>query len=364
MYNNNKKGGAALVAVLIMMILVAAGTALMIVTGNGRISEAENVPTLAPTSSSADDTSSSEDESKPDDEESKPDDVSKPDDPQDDVGENGLKVSKNFQEIDDKDIGLSTKYAILVDADNNEILAGVNYEKKRFPASMTKVMTIVVAAENIKDPEAKYKFSQKLLDDLAREEASMAGFEADEEVPFIDLMYGAILKSGADASMGLAELVAGSEEAFVELMNKKAEELGLETTHFVNPVGLHDKEHYSTCKDMATILCYALKNETCKKILTTETYTTSKTNKHPDGLTISSTVLESLNGYYVDLGLDNEPDGKLLGGKSGFTDEARNALETIYEYNGKTYVCVVTYCDGKPAAVNDNIAVYEHYLSK
>lgn len=364
MYNSNKRGGAALVAVLIMMILVAVGVAVMIITGKGNIDEADNVPAFTPTSESAAD-SKPDESSAPDDSgtESQPD-SSKPDDssvPQNSVA---LTEAETFKEIDYKAANMTGKYAILVSADDMKILAGINHEKKIYPASMTKVMTIIVAAENIKDPDSKYKFTKQMLDDLSNQGASMAGFAANEEVAFIDLLYGAILQSGADATTGLANLVAGSETDFVALMNKKAEEMGLETTHFTNCSGLHDKEHYSSCKDMATILCYALKNETCKKVLTTHKYTTAKTPQHPDGVKLSSTVLDSFSGYYVDLGLDGKKDGEILGGKSGFTDEAGNALETVYEYNGKTYISVVTKCTSKNAAVIDNMAVYERNLSK
>lgn len=368
MFKSSRKGGAALVAVLIMLILVATGTAIMIITGKGDITEADNVPTFKPVSDSQTeskpDDSSSTDESKPD--ESGSDSSSQPTPDDSGSAPDVLKLveAEGFKEIDYKANNMSGKYAILVDVDKNEILAGVNHEKKMYPASMTKVMTILVAVENVKDPEAKYKFTKKELDELVNEGAYMAGFAANEEVPFMDLLYGAILQSGADACRGLANLVAGSEEAFAELMNKKAEEMGLETTHFVTCSGLHDKEHYSTCKDMATILCNALKNETCKKVLTTAAYTTSKTPQHPDGIKLTSLVLDSFTGYFVDLGLDGVKDGEILGGKSGFTDEAGNALETIYEYNGKTYISVVMKCQGKQAAVVDNMSVYEHYLSK
>ena len=364
MYKSNKKGGAALVAVLIMVILVAVGAAVMIITGKGNIDEADNLPAFKPTSESKTDDSSSADASSPDStSDSSLPDSSTPDDSSA-ASAAALTDAETFKEIDYKACKMSGKYGILVSADDMKILAGINHEKKIYPASMTKVMTIIVAAENVKDPEAKYKFTKQQLDDLNNKGASMAGYAANEEVAFIDLLYGAILQSGADATTALANLVAGSEEAFVELMNKKAAEIVLETTHFTNAVGLHDKEHYSTCKDMATILCYALKNETCKKVLTTHKYTCAKTPQHPDGLKLSSTVLDSFSGYYVDLGLDGKKDGEILGGKSGFTDEAGNALETVYEYNGKTYISVVTKCTSKNSAVIDNMSIYEHYLSK
>ena len=100
--------------------------------------------------------------------------------------------------------------------------------------------------------------------------ASMAGFLPGEKVKVIDLLYGNILPSGGECSIALAEQISGTEQKFAELMNKKAQELGMNNTHFTNATGLHDESHYSTVRDLSILLQYALKNETFHKIFQTK----------------------------------------------------------------------------------------------
>ena len=354
----NRKGGAALVAVLIMLILVAAGTAVMIVTGKGSIKEAADVPSISHDSSAPE---SQAEESKA--AESAPESVAEPE-PEEAPFPEPVKA-EGFKEMDFKKLEMSTKYGILLDVEANEIVAGANYEKKLYPASLTKVMALIVAVENVKDPKAKYKFTEKVIAPLVEDNASMAGFMTGETVTFNDLLYASILVSGADGTAGLSNIVAGSEKEFVKLMNQKAEQMGLKNTHFTNASGLHDDDHYSTCLDMAKILSYALQNETCRKVLTADSYTTSKTkNFHPDGITLYSIVQDRLLGYFVDLDGDGNEDGKITGGKTGFTDEAGFCLELIYEYNDKTYIgmtCKSTYQDNSR---DDTIMLLEKYVPK
>ena len=347
-----KKGGAALVAVLIMIILIAAGTAIMVVTGRGQIREAGDVPYVPPidSSSSAEDESSEDDSSEPEPE------------PEPEYVFPAPEPAEDYKEIDFKEDNLSTKYGILVDLDKNEIVAGMNYDKPIFPASLTKVMSLVVAVENIEDRAVEYKFTLDDISALMDENASRAGFEPDESVSFTDLLYAAILPSGADGTLGIAKLVAGSEEAFVELMNKKAEELHLENTHFMNSSGLHDDDHYSTCKDMATILSYAMKNKLCRDVLTADQFTTAKNDIHPDGLTLYSLVQSRMIGYWVDCDGDGKGDADVIGGKTGFTDEAGYCLETILDKNDKNYICITAKSTSDSRSIEDNIALYENYL--
>ena len=130
---------------------------------------------------------------------------------------------------------------------------------------MTKVMSLIVAVENVKDVTKMYQFTNKLLYPLYNAQASVAGFGTNEIVPVSDLFYGMILPSGADAAAALAEIVAGSEEQFAVLMNKKCEELGLKNTHFVNSTGLYDDEQYTTPSEMAMIMKYAMDNSSIQQ---------------------------------------------------------------------------------------------------
>lgn len=351
MKRTNKKGGAAIVAVLIVIMLVAVGSAALVVTGRYTIQASKVADAVVKVSSKPEESSSEE--------------VSEVDDLSSVVEEpvsNYPVKSANYQDINIK--GMTANTAILVDADTNEIVAGYNYEKKVYPASLTKMLTLLVAAENIQDMDATYKFTSDDIDPLIEDNASRAGFEAGETVTMKDLLYSAILVSGADGTTGLANAVAGSEEKFVELMNAKIQELGLTGTKFVNASGLHNKNHYSTAQDIAVITKAAMDNETCCEVLTATKYTTSKTKQHKDGIELTSIVAQRIEGYYVDCDGDGEADDgiSIEGGKTGFTDEAKYTLSTILDDNGHTYICVTTKSKDELKAVEDQIAIYEKYL--
>ena len=349
MKRTNKKGGAAIVAVLIVIMLVAVGSAALVVTGRYTIQASKVADAVVKVNSKPEESSSEE--------------VSEVDDLSSVVEEpvsNYPVKSANYQDINIK--GMTANSAILVDADTNEIVAGYNYEKKVYPASLTKMLTLLVAAENIQDMDATYKFTSDDIDPLIEDNASRAGFEAGETVTMKDLLYSAILVSGADGTTGLANAVAGSEEKFVELMNAKIQELGLTGTKFVNASGLHNKNHYSTAQDIAVIT--KADNETCREVLTATKYTTSKTKQHKDGIELTSIVAQRIEGYYVDCDGDGEADDgiSIEGGKTGFTDEAKYTLSTILDDNGHKYICVTTKSKDELKAVEDQIAIYEKYL--
>lgn len=351
MKRTNKKGGAAIVAVLIVIMLVAVGSAALVVTGRYTIQASKVADAVVKVNSKPEESSSEE--------------VSEVDDLSSVVEEpvsNYPVKSANYQDINIK--GMTANSAILVDADTNEIVAGYNYEKKVYPASLTKMLTLLVAAENIQDMDATYKFTSDDIDPLIEDNASRAGFEAGETVTMKDLLYSAILVSGADGTTGLANAVAGSEEKFVELMNAKIQELGLTGTKFVNASGLHNKNHYSTAQDIAVITKAAMYNETCREVLTATKYTTSKTKQHKDGIELTSIVAQRIEGYYVDCDGDGEADDgiSIEGGKTGFTDEAKYTLSTILDDNGHTYICVTTKSKDELKSVEDQIAIYEKYL--
>lgn len=351
MKRTNKKGGAAIVAVLIVIMLVAVGSAALVVTGRYTIQASKVADAVVKVNSKPEESSSEE--------------VSEVDDLSSVVEEpvsNYPVKSANYQDINIK--GMTANSAILVDADTNEIVAGYNYEKKVYPASLTKMLTLLVAAENIQDMDATYKFTSDDIDPLIEDNASRAGFEAGETVTMKDLLYSAILVSGADGTTGLANAVAGSEEKFVELMNAKIQELGLTGTKFVNASGLHNKNHYSTAQDIAVITKAAMDNETCSEVLTATKYTTSKTKQHKDGIELTSIVAQKIEGYYVDCDGDGEADDgiSIEGGKTGFTDEAKYTLSTILDDNGHTYICVTTKSKDELKSVEDQIAIYEKYL--
>lgn len=244
-------------------------------------------------------------------------------------------------------------HAVLIDVDNNQLLAVKGEaDDEIYPASMTKLMTLIVAIEHMDDPNAEFTMTSDILSPLWAQSASMAGFQDGETITFTDLLYGAALPSGADATSGLAIMTAGSEEAFVELMNEKVEELGLKHTHFMNASGLQDENHYSTPTDIALILEYCLKNELCREVISTYTYTTSATEQNPDGIKLISTMFNKMYG--------NEVAGITIGGgKTGYTDEAGQCLASYAETpDGHLYVAVTSKGAGKWSTVFDAFKLY------
>ncbi len=256
--------------------------------------------------------------------------------------------SKRFSE------DYKAKYALLINVDTNEIIAYKNADVKMYPASLAKIMTLIVAVENIEDLSDTVLITDDMVFPMVELEAARAGFLPGETPTLEDILYGMILCSGADAAMAVSEYVAGSEKAFVSLMNEKAEELGLKSTHFTNAVGLHDKENYSTAKDMALILEYAIQNDTCRKIISAYEYKVSPTEQNPEGLTFTSNFFSRMYG-------DEMPDVTIQGGKTGFTDEAGNCIESFAQINGNTYILVMCRCTDKWNAVYDTLSAYSVY---
>ena len=214
---------------------------------------------------------------------------------------------------------ISSDYAILIDLESNTVLASKKGDEKMYPASMTKMMTLIVAAEHAENLDDTFEMTTAITDPLFLENASVAGFLNGEQVTLRDLMYGLILPSGADCAVALALYTAGSEAAFADMMNEKVAELGLKNTHFMNPTGLHDENQYSTCHEIALILEYALRDDFMRTVLSTYKYTTEKTPQHPDGITLYSTMQSRMYG--------NEAPGMfILGGKTGYTTEAGTCL--------------------------------------
>ncbi len=261
----------------------------------------------------------------------------------------GVETAKSFDET------IASKYCVLVDRESNTVMAQRNAEVKMYPASMTKIMTLIVAVETMTSLDDTFTMTYDILAPLYDADASLAGFEEHEVVTIKDMLYGAILPSGADATTGLAIKLAGSEEKFVKLMNEKAKEIGLKNTHFCNTSGLHQDNHYTTALDMAVMTEYALNNGLCREILSTYQYTTSKTKEHPKGILLESTMFSRMYG--------DEVEGvQILGGKTGYTSEAQHTMASFAKKNGKEYILVTAYEDDKWGSVYDAFDIYEKYL--
>lgn len=266
---------------------------------------------------------------------------------------------ENYPQITDKTQYVSSEfnceYGILVDTQSNEILVSKGANEKIYPASMTKVMTLLVAVENIKNLDDTFLMTNDMLAPLYDQDASCAGFADGELVTLRDLLYGLALPSGADSAVALANYVAGGEEQFVVLMNEKAKDLGLKNTHFVNTSGLHDENHYSTPADIAVILQEAISNNLCRQILSTYQYRTEVTEQHPDGILLTSTMFSRMYG--------NEDEDKgvtILGGKTGYTDQAGQCLASFARKDGKEYIAIFANGVGKYSMIYDTINMYKY----
>ena len=254
---------------------------------------------------------------------------------------------------------IDSQYAVLITEDTASVIAQKNGNARIYPASLTKIMSLIVAYEAIDDLSATFTVTSGIIDPLYLSEATLAGFAPGEVVTVQDLLYGMVLPSGAEASVSLAIHTAGSEEAFVERMNEKAKEMGLTSTHFTNCSGLHDAEHYSTCTEMAMILAYALQYPMCREILSTYQYTTTPTEKHPEGVLLTSTMFSRAHG--------DEPTGAtILAGKTGYTHQAHHCLASYgqRERDGAGFILVTVDAPGKFEPIFDAIHVYSDYIHK
>ena len=254
------------------------------------------------------------------------------------------------------DLELYSSSAVLVDVQSGTVLAEKGMDEKIYPASMTKVMTLLVAAENLPDLDATFTMTQAIIDPLYLAGASMAGYVNGETVTMRDLLYGAVVPSGAEATEALAQAVAGSEEAFVAMMNEKAAALGLANTHFMNTSGLHDENHYSTVREIALILQAALENETCTEILSAENYRASETEQHPDGLAMTNKFLYRVHHEYALNGAE------ITAAKTGYTAEAMNCCASAGKTpDGRSVICVTANAWTGEFCIEDHIALYTKY---
>ncbi|MBR7131962.1 MAG: D-alanyl-D-alanine carboxypeptidase [Clostridia bacterium] len=250
------------------------------------------------------------------------------------------------------------KCAIIVNSNNNTVVAARNPHQRAYPASTTKIMTLLVAAETLTDLNDTFTMTYEITDPLYVAEASVAGFLDGEEVSINDLLYGTILPSGADAAMGIAIKLAGSEKAFVKLMNKRVEELGLENTCFDNVTGLHSENNYSSAYDMAVILRAAMENPLCRQVLSSYQHTTAQTPQNPNGILLSSTLFSYMYG--------TEPEtATILGGKTGFVNESGYCIASFGKANssGTEYIVVTLANSARWPAFYGQIDLYKSFAS-
>lgn len=255
---------------------------------------------------------------------------------------------------------LYSRYALLMDAATGEVLAEHAGGERMYPASLTKMMTAVLLIEDAGSLDDPVTVPEEIFPRLYAEEASMAGFQPGEEASARDLLYGILLPSGAECCLAAAVKYAGSEDAFVEQMNEKAAELGMEDTHFCNCTGLHDSGHYTTAEDLARLLLYALQYEEFREAFTAGYYVVRPDDWYPEGFTMHSTMFESMDGEALACGI--------LGGKTGYTEEAGLCLASLAQVGGREYILVTAGAEGshetKPFHIMDAVSVYQQLAQR
>ncbi len=238
--------------------------------------------------------------------------------------------------------GLSAKAAILIDAQTGTVIAEKNERQKMPMASTTKIMSALLLLES-GDLDTEFKVDNEAI----KVEGSSMGLCEDDIVTKRALCYGMLLPSGNDAANETAVLLAGSAEKFAEMMNKRAEQIGLKDTHFVTPSGLHDPNHYSTAYDMAMLTREALKNEDFCEICGTKKAKLEFGNPPYERWLVNTNKLLTM--------YDN-----CIGVKTGFTDEAGRCLVSAAEKNGVTLICVTLNASDD---WNDHMKMYDYGFS-
>lgn len=243
------------------------------------------------------------------------------------------------------DFDITGEYVTLYNMNEDTLLYSKNDTKKTSIASLTKMMTTLVAIEEIDNLDKIVTIKERDFEGTVG--YSKAGFKVGDKVTYRDLLYGIILPSGADAVNAVVNNTLGYDK-FIKKMNETAKKIGMNDTSYANPVGKDDENNYSTSSDLAKLLKYALKNETFKTIFTTKNYKTS------NGLNLESTV----NRYENILNTD-----EIKGAKSGFTKDAGRCLASITTLNNVDYLLVVINSSTTSPynAVKDTITIYDYY---
>ncbi len=242
---------------------------------------------------------------------------------------------------------INAKSAILIDNKTNKILYNKNSNDRMFPASTTKIMTAILALENCNlNDKATASYNAVMTIPSGY---STANIQIDEELTIEQLLELLLVHSANDAANVLAEYVGGSVDSFVSMMNTKANELGLSGTHFTNPYGLHDDNHYTTAHDLAILMQYCFKNDTFKKICGQASCAIPQTNKsEPRKYSSTNEMLVANNSNYYPY---------LTVGKTGFTTEAGECLVSVAYHNDLELIGVILNSNNR---FNDTRSLYDY----
>ena len=226
----------------------------------------------------------------------------------------------------------STNY-IFLDADTGQVLSAKKQDEQISIASLTKMMTVLLAIENSSSLNQTVTITDEIIDGLYEEQASVAGYVTGDTATVLDLCYAAAIPSAADAANALAIQIGGSFEKFYQMMNDKAAQLGMDHTVFKSAHGLDREGQYSTVEDVSKLLRYALQNPTFKEIFSTKEHTTQATTYYPFGIPLASTIWAYADTYGYNL-------ANLSGGKTGYTLQAGRCIAYWATVNDMNIIAV------------------------
>lgn len=252
----------------------------------------------------------------------------------------------NLQEVISYDVDkciptINARHAVILDRNSKTVLYGKNENEQCKMASTTKIITGIVVLENCSDLSEIVTVSAK----SARTGGSRLGLSTNDKISVSDLLYGLLMVSGNDAAVALAEFISNDINNFSVLMNKKANELGLTSSHFTSPHGLDQDEHYTTAYELSIITDYALDNPIFAKIVNTSNYTIN-INNHVKSLHNTNELLGNFDGVY--------------GVKTGFTNGANRCLVTSCKRENMDIICVVLGCDTKKNRTSDSVKLINY----
>lgn len=248
----------------------------------------------------------------------------------------------SFIKVSAFDFNIDSKSVILYNMNDNNVIYEQNSNEKVAIASLTKIMTAIVAIENIDNLNDKVIITNKDLANLNG--YAKAGFKVGDTVTYEDLLYGLMLPSGAEAAQALSNNI----DNFIDLMNQKVNDLKLKNTKFSNPIGMDSDNNYSSAEDLSKILIYALKNEKFKKIFNSSSYTTS------NNLKLEKTTNKTSKIYNIDI-------SDITGSKTGYTGDAGYCLATTATMNNIDYLMIVLGALKNPYHLIDSTNIYNYY---
>jgi len=255
---------------------------------------------------------------------------------------------------DEVSFSMDSQNALLINLNTGQVLFTHGADERVYPASLTKIMTVLLGVElaQAQTMTVNADFNQLLIAG-----ASVAGFSPGETRTLSEVLHGAMLPSGADATATIAYNIAGSYEEFVLLMNQRAAELGMNNTNFTNASGLHHPNHYTTANDMLILLEYALNNQQFRTVFTAQTYLF--TYRTGELRTMISTMFANMTNYRFN-------GGRFLGGRTGFTSEAGRCLASLAT-DGSAEFLLITFganpeFNGYRSHIDDARTIFEYFL--